>query len=95
MEGVTLQEGDEKCELLLGVQVQANLKWKAQIKLLHGKLQTRLTGLMKLKYTVQRETIKTITEGIFSSVLAYCLPLFGGCGKADILATQEFQNKAA
>ena len=42
MEGITLTEGQDKCELLLGVYVQANLKWHEQIKLLHGKLQTRL-----------------------------------------------------
>ena len=75
--------------------MQANLKWHAQIKWLHKKLQSRLTGLMKLKYIVQKDTMKTITEGIFNSVLVYCLPLFGVCGKADILATQVLQNKAA
>ena len=78
MEGITLTEGPEKCELLLGIQVQANLKWQAQFKLLHEKLQTRLVGLMKLKFIVETSTMKTITEGLFNSVLVNCLPLFGG-----------------
>ena len=95
MEGYTITEGVEKCELLLGVQVQANLKWHEQFKILHEKLQTRLAGLMKLKFIVQIKTIKSITEGLFNSVLVYCLPLFGGCDKGDIQATQVLQNKAA
>ena len=39
--------------------------------------------------------MKTITEGLFNSVLVYCLPLFGGCDKGEIQATQVLQNKAA
>ena len=95
MEGFALSEGVDKFELLLGVQIQANLKWHEQIKFLHEKLKTRLAGLMKLKYIVQRNTMKTITEGLFNSVLVYCLPLFGGCDKGEIQATQVLQNKAA
>ena len=95
MEGLTLAEGVDKCELLLGVQVQANLKWNEQFKLLHEKLQTRLVGLMKLKFIVKQDTMKTIAEGLFNSVLVYCLPLFGGCDKGDLQATQVLQNKAA
>ena len=32
---------------------------------------------------------------IFLSVLTYCLPLFGGCDKAEIESIQIMQNKAA
>ena len=95
MEGLTLTEGVDKCELLLGVQIQANLKWHEQIKLLHEKLQTRLAGLMKLKFILQQHIMKTLAEGLFNSVLVYCLPLFGGCDKGEIQATQVLQNKAA
>ena len=38
---------------------------------------------------------KQITEGMFSSVLAYCLPVFGGCDKFEIEALQVMQNRAA
>ena len=34
-------------------------------------------------------------EGIFTSVLAYCLPVFGGCDKFEQEALQIMQNKAA
>ena len=87
MEGITLVEGDGKCELLLGVYIQTNLKWHQQIKLLHEKLQTRLAALMKLKYTVKHATMKTSTEGLFNSVLVYCLPLYGGFDKGETQAT--------
>ena len=95
MEGYTLAEGPEKCELLLGVQIQGNLKWQAQFRHLNEKLQTRISGLMKLKFIVDMRTIKTITEGLFNSVLVYCLPLFAGCDKGHLNATQILQNKAA
>ena len=39
--------------------------------------------------------LKTITQGIFNSVLVYCLPLFGGCSKGQLGDLQVLQNKAA
>ena len=39
--------------------------------------------------------MKTIVQGIFNSVLCYCLPLFGGCNKAELGALQVLQNRAA
>ena len=38
---------------------------------------------------------KTLVQGLFNSVLTYCLPLFGGCSKMDINRLQFQQNKAA
>ena len=38
---------------------------------------------------------KKIVEGIFNSVLIYCLPVFGGCAKREINSLQIMQNKAA
>ena len=32
---------------------------------------------------------------MFASVLAYCLPVFGGCDKEELLSLQVMQNKAA
>ena len=95
MEGIRLAESDNKCELLLGVQIQASLKWHEQCTLLSRKLKTRLAGLGKLKFIVQESIRKTLAEGLFNSVLVYCLPLFGGCGKGDLQALQVLQNKAA
>ena len=38
---------------------------------------------------------KNIVEGVFNSVLCYCLPLFGGCNNSDVNTLQVQQNKAA
>ena len=78
MDDVQLQEEPAGCELLLGCQVQANLKWQNQVAVLLGR-RTRFTGLMNLKFIVPFQVRKTITEGILNSVLVYCLPLYGGC----------------
>ena len=38
-------------------------------------------------------SMKTICEGWFLSVMVYCLPLFGGCEKRDLQDIQVIQNK--
>ena len=94
MDGLQLEEGPEKCELLLGVEIEGKLKWYTQVKKVIEKLKTRLIGLNKLRSIVPYETRKTITIGIFNSVLVYCLPLFGGCNMGDVRDLQVLQNKA-
>ena len=75
--------------------MQSNLKWSQQIESLEDKLKTRLTGLEKLKYVMNRFTKKNIVQGVFTSVLCYCLPLFGGCNVSEIKIFQVQQNRAA
>ena len=82
MEGERLEESKDKSAELLGVTMQCNLKWSLQIESLAAKLKTRLTGLEKLKYVMNRNNKKNIVEGVFNSVLCFCLPLFGGCNKS-------------
>ena len=71
-------------ELLLGCHLQTNLKWQKQLQYLLDKLKKRLVGLTSMKYIVRFNTRKTLTLGMFNSVLVYCLPLFGGCDVGDI-----------
>ena len=52
MDGIVLQESDHQSELLLGCQIQSNLKWNLQIKYLQGRLKKRLAGLSAIKYAV-------------------------------------------
>ena len=40
-------------------------------------------------------TLKIVCEGWFQSVLAYCLPLYGGCENCDLHDLQVIQNKIA
>ena len=39
--------------------------------------------------------MRKIVEGMFTSVLSYCLPVYGGCENYDIDSLQIMQNKAA
>ena len=95
MDGVRLEESVEKSELLLGVNMQCDIKWSVQIVALTSKLKTRLTGLGKLKSVMERQSKKTIVQGVFNSVLCYCLPLFGGCNQSEVQTLQVQQNRAA
>ena len=60
-----------------------------------SKLKTRLTGLDKIKHIMSKSKKKNIVQGVFKSVLCYCLPLFGGCNKSEMSSLQVQQNKAA
>ena len=95
MDGVTLAESIEKCETLLGCEIQADLKWHHQVIELKSKLRKRLVGLGHIKFILPFHTRKIVSEGMFNSVLAYCLPLFGGCDVQEIKDLQILQNKAA
>ena len=95
MDDVQLEESPQQAELLLGCHIQANLKWNTQVEMLLSKLRKRITGLMKIRFVGTFNLRKTITEGIFNSVLVYCLPLFGGMGVGFVRQLQIMQNKAA
>ena len=95
MDGFILNESEDKVETLLGVQIEPNLKWHKQVEELLKKLKKRLAGLTHLRNILNFELRKRITEGIFTSVLVYCLPVFGGCDKAEVEALQIMYNKAA
>ena len=92
MDGIVLKENEDKSELLLGVEIQSNLKWSKQIVRVVKKLKCRIAGLNKLKYLVPYHTRNTIVTGIFNSVLIYCLPLYGGCSKGQV--RELLQNRA-
>ena len=52
MDGFSLTESEEHSEYLLGVHIQADLKWTKQVDELKSKLKTRLTGLSKARNIV-------------------------------------------
>ena len=54
-----------------------------------------MRALQNLRNIIPFNLRKRITEGVFTSVLAYCLPVFGGCDKSEIQALHIMQNKAA
>jgi hypothetical protein len=55
----------------------------------------RLAGLTYVKFVLPYSLRKFVSEGVFNSVLGYCLPLFGGCDVGEIQDLQILQNKAA
>ena len=77
MDGCVLGESVDKVETLLGVQIEPNLKWHKQVEELMKKLKKRFVGLAHLRHILPYHLRKRITEGIFTSVLVYCLPVFG------------------
>ena len=95
MNGIKLSESETKSEMLLGISIQSNLKWGQTISDLTSKLKKRLAGLQNIKYILPFKIMKTVTEGIFNSILVYCLPVFGGCEKAELHSLQVLQNRAA
>ena len=95
MDGFQLEETEENCEKLLGIQVQADLKWTKQVEYLKSRLKSRLTGLAKIKHILPLKYRDRIAQGIFNSVLIYCIPLWGGLDKNDVKDLQILQNKAA
>ena len=95
MDGCVLEESEERFETLLGCQIEPTLKWHKQVEELLKKLKKRLTALANLRNIIPFHLRKRITEGIFTSVLVYCLPVFGGCEKFEMEALQVMQNKAA
>ena len=78
MDRVVLQNDNVGYEMLLGCKVQENMKWSQQVEMLLNKLSKRLVGLQNLRLICPYVLRKTITEGLFNSILAYCLPLYGG-----------------
>ena len=95
MDDATLQQENSEVELLLGCQVQSDMKWNKQVASLKAKLMKRLNCLSHLRHGCPYHLRKTFAEGIFNSCLNYCLPLFGGLDKGQIKGVQILQNKAA
>ena len=95
MDGELLKESETNSETILGCQVQNNLKWSHHILNLRSRLKKKLAGVYNIRGVLPFGVMKTICEGWFTSVLTYCLPLFGGCNQHEIDDLQIIQNKIA
>ena len=95
MDGIILEESIDKSETLLGCVIDADLKWHGQVEELLKKLKKRIAGLAHIKFILPFHLRKIVSEGLFNSVLSYCLPLFGACDVREIHDIQVLQNKVA
>ena len=95
MDGHVLVESEDMKETLLGVTIQSDLKWAGHIGKLQKKLKERLSGLSQTRRYVCQEFRKILAEGLFMSVLTYCIPVWGGTDKGHLRELQILQNRAA
>ena len=77
MDNCRLGESEDKCETLLGCQIEPGLKWHKQVSQLILKLKKRLTAPEKLRNVIPQRVQKNLTQRSFTSVLVYCLPSLG------------------
>ena len=84
-----------KCEKLLGCTVSCNLKWNQQILEVQSRLSRRLSALKYLKFSCPLNLRKRFVDGLFNSILVYCLPVYGGMDIGQLHSLQILQNKAA
>ena len=95
LDGKKLEQNEKKVEVLLGLHIQADLKWSSHIESLAGRLKSRLSAIEKLRFSVSFSFRKILVDGLFNSVLCYCLPVFGGSTNGEIDKLQVLQNRAA
>ena len=86
-------------EKLLGCSINENLKWQTHIQTgessLMKQLTSRLNALQKVSIHATFKTRLSAANGVFMSVLAYLIPLWGGCEGYLVRAMQVLQNRAA
>ena len=92
IDNIQVSENESRSDILLGIQIRYDLKWHMAFLTF---MKNRLEGLSKLRYILPFKPLKAVSEGIFGSVLQYCLPLIGECSKTEINNLQILQNKAA
>ena len=84
---------------LLGCHIHQSLKWKEHIqtndKSLIRQLTSRLNALRKLAVNAPFKTRLLAANAVFTSVLTYLIPLWGGSENYLLKALQVVQNKAA
>ena len=74
---------ESECERLLGLVVNNSITWKNHLygnkenKGLIPKLSQRAGIIRKLSYIMPRDKLNTIAEGIFFSLLNYCVEVYG------------------
>ena len=79
----------------LGVQLDDNLAWDQQTKLLCSKISRALGFLKYAKKFVLKDTLIKMYHGIVELLFRYCCSVWGGCGETRLQTLQKLQNRAA
>ena len=95
MDGLQLNESEEKSEKILEVNLQSNLIWNKHYQEVQLRLKSRPSGLRKIQGILDLDKRKVVAQSIFQSVLSYCISVWGGTAKGDIESLQVIQNRAA
>ena len=95
MDGLQLNESEEKSEKILGVHLQSNLKWTKQCQEVQLRLKSRLSGLRKIQGILDLDRRKVVAQSIFQSVLSYCISVWGGTAKREKESLQVIQNRGS
>ena len=95
MDGLQLNESEEKSEKILEVHLQSNLIWNKHCQEVQLRLKSRPSGLRKIQGILDLDKLKVVAQSIFQSVLSYCISVWGGTAKGDIESLQVIQNRAA
>ena len=66
-----------------------------QWKLVRSMKQTRIFGLNQTRWFTNEKFRKILAEGLFTSVLTYCIPVWRGTDKGHVQEIQVLQNRVA
>ena len=86
---------DVNCEKLLGVFIDENLDWTAQIDTLCTKISTRLNLLSRIKKSLPLETRKLYFNGYILPILDYCCTIWGNTSDQNTNRLDKLQKRAA
>ncbi|CAC5410806.1 unnamed protein product [Mytilus coruscus] len=86
---------DVNGEKLLGVFIDENLEWTAQIDTLCTKISTRLNLLSRIKKSLPLETRKLYFNGYILPILDYCCTIWGNTCDQNTNRLDKLQKRAA
>ena len=84
-----------ECEKLLGVKIDKNLSWKAQIDNICKNISSRIYLLIKIKKFLNHAARNTFYNGYILPLIDYCCVVWGGCGIDLLSRIVKLQKRAA
>lgn len=76
----------------LGVHIDSNLKWHSQIEALKIRVRKLTYIFLTIRHLAEPQLIKTVYVALCQSILAYCIPIWGGAGETVMLNLERAQR---